>query len=272
MPITKEDKIRELLKLPRQSNIKYLYKYRSMQSTKLVERLENLFINNEIYLSSPTSFNDPFECRPNITIHKGNLKRRQYIKKMIQDNFPFATKKEKESHIKKAMIMINNKEYQKDLYEQFIRTIGIYSLTAKNDDLLMWSHYSDGHRGICIEFDAAKGISLFGQALEVHYAEEYPIVNTMDFGNPEEFRKALLTKSNHWEYEREWRILKTAHNGGPGIRNFQADLLTGVILGTLISHEHKDMILDWISKYPTRINVYQAKINETKYKLDIEPI
>lgn len=140
------------------------------------------------------------------------------------------------------------------------------------DDILMWSHYTDGHKGLCLEFDPTKEITLFGQALKVRYSYDYPSVNIINIGEPEEFRKALLTKSKHWEYEQEWRIVKPKDEGGQGIHRFQPELLTGVILGALISPEDKDKVLNWVKNYPTNITLYQAKISRTKYQLDIEPI
>lgn len=32
---------------------------------------------------------------------------------------------------------------------------GIACFSAKVDDLLMWSHYADGHRGFCLEFEGS---------------------------------------------------------------------------------------------------------------------
>ncbi|MBU4356726.1 MAG: hypothetical protein KJ822_15515, partial [Proteobacteria bacterium] len=74
------------------------------------------------------------------------------------------------------------------------------------------------------------------------------------------------------EYEEEWRVIKTEPEGGPGLRQFRPEILTGVIFGALISSKHKQKIMDWILKYPTKIVLYQARINETKYQLNIEPI
>ena len=48
--------------------------------------------------------------------------------------------------------------------------------------------------------------------------------------------------------------------------------LSGVILGALIHDDKKKIILDWVSKYPTKITIYQANINNTKYQLDIKKV
>jgi hypothetical protein len=268
--VSREEQIEELINNIMECNIKYLYKYRSMKSPELVQRLEEIFKNNYIYLSDPTSFNDPFECRPILTIPKSMLKRDFYIKNMIRTQFPLENKKEQNKLIKEAKFQINNSDYQEHVYREFIKTIGIYSLSEKNNDILMWGHYANAHKGLCIEFDASQVNILFGLALKVYYSDKYPIVNTFDLDKPEEFQKALLTKSNHWDYEKEWRILKLSDAGGPGKHYLSPELITGVIMGALISPQDKERVLGWVSNYPTKINIYQATINRTEYKLDIE--
>jgi len=48
----------------------------------------------------------------------------------------------------------------------------LYCLTPDPCSTLMWSHYADNHRGICLEFDTTN--PLFSDALEVAYRSEYP--------------------------------------------------------------------------------------------------
>jgi Protein of unknown function (DUF2971) len=170
-------------------------------------------------------------------------------------------------------IILNDVERMNKIYEDFIKDIGIYCLSAINNDILMWSHYSDGHRGICLEFDTTQNVILFDIAFKVYYNDEYNCVDINNIGsNSDEYKKCLLTKSKHWEYEKEWRILKPEELGGPGEYNFVHELLTGVILGALISSEDKEKVLSWMKKYPTKLALYQAKINRIKYQLDIESI
>jgi len=75
-------------------------------------------------------------------------------------------------------------------------------------------------QGVCLEFDAIHDAlfidrMLFGQAIKVIYSEKRPVLNVIDIGEPKEYQKALLTKSTHWCYEEEWRIIKTPGEGGP---------------------------------------------------------
>ena len=48
--------------------------------------------------------------------------------------------------------------------------------------------------------------------------------------------------------------------------------MTGVIFGAMIEEDNKNVILEWVKNYPEKITLYQAKINKTSYRLDIERI
>ena len=40
------------------------------------------------------------------------------------------------------------------IQEYLINNIGIFSLSKVPDNILMWSHYADSHKGIVLEFDS----------------------------------------------------------------------------------------------------------------------
>lgn len=274
MNTIREEQIKESLKTPELCRVRKLYRYRSMKNREL----EGIFTRREILLPRPIDFNDPFECRPRLSVYNSGLKRNLFIKERVRKIIASDNRKERRELLKEYDRRLrSNPDIIENAYEEFLKTTGIYCLSERNDDILMWSHYSYGHRGLCIEFDAILDTKimetmLVGQALKVNYGEERPTVNVMEFGQPKTYQKALLTKANHWEYEQEWRVIKTELEGGPGLRYFRPEVLTGVIFGALIYPEDKHKIMDWILKYPTKITLYQARINETKYKLDIEPI
>jgi hypothetical protein len=245
----------------------FLYKYSSAST----QGLEKIFQQREIYFNGLNTFNDPFECKRVLISHKNEFKRDLYFKELTRDSFPNLDKKAFKKIKKDAIRKTTNPDLLKQFYDNVISNIGIYCLSEKKNDLLMWAHYSDSHQGVCLEFKTMKN-SLFAQAFPVIYQEDYPKVNIMDLENPEEFRKALLTKSSEWSYEMEWRILMMEQDGGLGYYPFLPELLSGVIFGIRISNENKEKVKTWIEKYPTKISIYQAKLNDRKYLLDIVKI
>ena len=73
--------------------------------------------------------------------------------------------------------------------------IGCFS--SIKDNMLMWSHYANYHRGICIAYDY--NYKNHGKLL-------YPVSYQQEFGDVQE---AKLIKHSGWSYEHEWRIILT---------------------------------------------------------------
>jgi len=257
----------KLVQVIRPYPVEYLYKYRSMTSMGI----ENVFRKMQIFLTDVTKFNDPFECRPVLTFHQSSHKREIYLKQLTKERFPNADKRALKKLMKGKGPLLTNQRTLRRAYDDFVSTVGIYCLSEKNDDLLMWAHYSDSHRGLCLGFDSSKEGTLFWEAFKIVYQEDYPTVNLMAMDRGEEFRKALLTKSVHWTYEQERRIIKMEDEGGAGLYTFSPQLLLSVIFGALMSSQDKELVMKWIKDFPTKISLYQASLNERKYQLDIIP-
>lgn len=265
--MSSQEEAAKLVKIIRPYDVPTLYKYRSMEA----KGLEDIFQQKKIYLNDVTQFNDPFDCRPSLTAHESSLKRNQYLKESLKSRFPKIDKRQLQKLMKAVKPKSTDGEVLRSTYDNFLNTVGIYCLSEKKDNLLMWSYYSDAHRGLCLEFDSAHKNTLFWEAFKVEYQEDYPVVNIMDIGKSDMFQKALLTKSSHWKHEQEWRILKTHSAGGPGHYEFAPELLTGIIFGALMTAEHKKTISDWLSRFPKKVTIYQASLNSSRYSLDITP-
>lgn len=151
------------------------------------------------------------------------------------------------------------KQLQRDLDE-----VGILSLSAENDHVLMWSHYADYHKGICLRFKA-KGS--FGEAHRVRYVPERRPIDLLH-RDREALVDAVLTKAEFWRYEQEWRIVDPYN--GPGSRGFAPELLDAVILGANIRDEDEAMVREWVAKRP--IAFLRARIDDERYRMKIIPI
>lgn len=74
-----------------------------------------------------------------------------------------------------------------------------------NNNVLMWSHYADSHKGMVLEFDTK--LSPFDKAIPIKYKshlsqDEYPNLFNDDYYFPWYEFKGLP-----WQYEKEWRII-----------------------------------------------------------------
>jgi hypothetical protein len=63
---------------------------------------------------------------------------------------------------------------------------------------LLWSHYADKHRGICLGFDVVEG-----GLKRIAYVADRPILRVPP--TEESINELLFTKFLDWQYEEEWR-------------------------------------------------------------------
>jgi hypothetical protein len=89
---------------------------------------------------------------------------------------------------------------------------GILSLAERWNCPLMWSHYANEHRGLCIEYDT--GDHAFDKLEPVDYTRARSIkvselihwkVNRSDAAERSILATYFFAKAPQWRYEREWR-------------------------------------------------------------------
>ena len=112
---------------------------------------------------------------------------------------------------------------------------GLFCFSRNWHNPVLWAHYSDNHKGLCLGFDASDT-----QCTPVIYiAQPYPLTNEMmiqavtnhdlEFAN-----KMLYSKCDHWAYEEEIRIWLSLEDRPRGhyFKDFDKDLrLAEVIVG-----------------------------------------
>ncbi len=247
-----------------------LYKYQAF-STKSLENLKNA----TLFCSRPERFNDPFDCA--IRINKTQLDDDDFARV-----FEWYKHELSSSEIARAKYIEGEQpspQFREEVERSFtlafdtrmrenLRNRGIACLTARVDQVLMWSHYADGHRGFCLEFDTA--FEPFSKALEVRYSADVPTVNPVDellTGDGGALLDMVLTKSDHWAYEEEWRIL---HVEPDTAYTYPWKSLTGVYFGPGMLFVHKEIISLVLRDSPTQL--YEVQRGEAEFRLHIERV
>ena len=101
-------------------------------------------------------------------------------------------------------------------YDYLLDSIKVACLTTDNKNTVMWGHYSDKHRGICIEYDISPLLDKNRNDFlirKINYDKTAIInENIANINNIELYDLNLLMdlfsiKSKEWEYENEYRIL-----------------------------------------------------------------
>ncbi len=165
---------------------------------------------------------------------------------------------------------INDMEYKIGISSAELFKIGCLCTDYKNR--LMWSHYADGHKGFCVEYDFSNcdDETLNDLPLPVIYTTNRPLIpwkaafektpqNMQEASN--EIILALLTKDNAWKYENEWHVFINANEPA----DHKMPRVSCIYLGALISDKNRDNILK-IAK-EKNIPVKQMKVDRGQYDL-----
>lgn len=254
----------------------YLYRYRDVSKEHSFHELEH----SELYFSSPKDFNDPFDCH-NLFSFDGATDRdwRNLLDIIFKVNEPELSEILRSMKID-AIIKsghTNNQTTLNGLREEWDSALnshnneyGIVCMSSRNNDILMWSHYSDGHKGYCLKFNS-KILSQLYFGKEVSYRNSYPKLK--EFIGDEQISNLLIsTKSAHWKYEKEYRYIISPVNE---VRNmkFPTEALEGVIFGCNISEESKEKIKALLkSNGFEKASVHQAVKAVNTYSLKIEQL
>jgi hypothetical protein len=123
------------------------------------------------------------------------------------------------------------------LVEKFHPLWGIISFSEKIHDPVVWSHYSDSHRGIAIGFDYALNDSL----LQMTYPTGRPTIDVYAVPgmSESELKRMLLqilsAKAPSWIYEQEHRVIvelsKCREHEGRYFEKIPEDFMKHVVLG-----------------------------------------
>lgn len=229
---------------------KSLFKYQPFSEQTLTNLLEQT-----LYFSSPLDFNDPYDCA--ISTQVGGTLTVEEVDELLQ---ALRTKMTPTPELLKGIDLLDHGERCDLLIEgatiilnnglqEFYASGGVACFTESNDNLLMWSHYANGGRGICLEFDT--GYDPFLKIRKVEYMSEIPIIQAKslmidDDLNP--YVDMFCMKSDHWAYEKEWRSLHKTENTS---WVYQTQALKAVYFGSEMKQTHRELIgLILASKYP----------------------
>ncbi|WP_392665070.1 DUF2971 domain-containing protein [Amaricoccus sp. B4] len=219
-----------------------LYKYRAFSNLTL-----DMLVSDSLFFADPTTFNDPLDTNPTLEadlpveklerivttfVERRVTAEMEAAAKTIRYQGPKTLSRIKTLSQKKAADTITDIAYhatnpdyefpnphkallkswiERELLRQYEK--GLVSLAQRAACPLMWSHYGDQHRGLCLGYsvqeDDAK--SLHKVAYGGSRLVKISLVERMLDGDEEARRlvddAVLLRKAKSWSYEREWRLI-----------------------------------------------------------------
>jgi len=278
-----------------------------------ISRLEQVLRDNLIRYSPIGSFNDLFEGRPKVTgITQLNEKSNYFgpdpmpSQDAISDVYDLVPNDVKPLITYGEMMLIakyleeikisGKGKFPKDMGTfaiDFItrdidKKIGVLCLSEVPDSILMWAHYGQQHSGFVLEFDghhpyfheAEESDISFDQLCRVQYRDTRPSIFLKEVSPIDLF----LTKSSHWSYECEWRLLrsfddKTVSDKGENdtqihLFSFPAEAITGIILGARTKKQNYLDVKRIIGskKDLGHISIKRALADATHFHLEISSV
>lgn len=102
---------------------------------------------------------------------------------------------------KRARVVV--KHAQKRLSETF----GLVCMSKTWQNPVMWAHYGDKHRGVCLGFDVLDTIPYEVQYTPTRLTHLLGDIPTLADMNHDALDALMTTKYEDWSYEQEWRII-----------------------------------------------------------------
>ena len=226
-----------------------IYKYRGGNFERDLKSIEE----NYFYASPFEKLNDPCE-----TLIDNNLFKKQI--KLVEKLF--GNRNLNELNLAKNTI--------ERIFEKRKKIVGIYSLSKTFNDELLWSHYSDNHKGFCIEYDLKSLKESYEEYEDIYmfsvkYRKRPPKLNLLNINHKIRVNaiiKLTKFKSKRWNYEKEFRIVL----GKFGEKKYNANCVTSIYLGINMPENQKEVMLEKLKN--RNIKFYQMSQKRNLYEFE----
>jgi len=174
-----------------------------------------------------------------------------------------------------------------DTWSRQLSRLRIICLSETRDNLTMWAHYAARHTGAVIRIRCVKERdSVFLGALPVRYSDEAPFVGTLDqwikhmtgqqrIDYDAHFLKLVTTKSRHWSYEREWRVIDPAcepYTGTPDFDQYWPEEIDEVYFGCRTDDANIDLIMSSVPQELEHVEFFKAGTMKWEFGLEFHKI
>ena len=162
------------------------------------------------WLTNPADFNDPFDCN------------------------------------KTVIVDYEHPEHLKDKARNYFEDVGICSFSDRQNNPLMWAHYTNNYNGIMLEFsfNEFEGFLFPERFKSLEWKKViYPTrITGLHKGFPLSEMILLTSKIKNWEYENEWRIIAKLENTENRYLPFPREALKNIYIGHNLFDNHSSEV------------------------------
>lgn len=226
--------------------------------------LESL-VRSQLYFARPETLNDPYDCQVDLL-------------KALERAIFLASGAQKEA-LQQAI-------QRRPIFDQInndIKDFGVCSFSASPENQVLWAHYGDEHRGICLTYTIPEefvngtnkiigfsGVN-YGNDLLTEFFLNYQFdkVGT-ELGDFEmEAMKMVLTiKSEDWGYEEEVRMIR--QESGP--MEIPSEFLTQVCFGLRTSKRDKGFVSELVKGKYAKVVFAEFQPGESNFEFRVVEI
>lgn len=253
-----------------------LYKYRSFDVRSLT-----MVTDHGLFFANPRYFNDPLDCSLSIYPDINPKKLSELLKSLMgperedewnHDVACAIRHATEEGDIKVPgkprdyLIRMLTGHIEAEVSREFDAK-GVLSFSETWESVLMWSHYADEHRGICLEFDTSElphpnlaPVRYDGdRSVKASDVYAWRVVNDSPSGATV-FDSHFHSKAPDWHYEQEWRDI--AAKPGP-CGDYR---ISGICFGFRCEHAVKVAVSKMLGRN-SDVDLYEVWMSPDNYEL-----
>ncbi len=251
-------------------NVPIIYQYSSFEGAKA------LLENSTLLIKNPSIFNDPYDC--DLDLIKFDSTSNFQLEKAIE-NF---NKKRKSKEPKSTSDFSNlTKEeitntFKNVVFPAYSKKIAVTCFSELYNNMLMWSHYTYSHKGICIGFKltelykdlSAKHPNLLSM-IRVNYTNQY---EQKDYF--EDIHSSLYhwirTKSEDWAYEKEIRFLfinQELDTNLSKLVKFEREVISEIFLGSKMDKAEQNFFIEYCKNFLPDAKIYKMRKQTKTFNL-----
>ncbi len=198
-----------------------LFKFRSIN-----KYLIDTLVKGTVYCAQPIHLNDPFDCQVD-------------IKKAVANAISRLSGKKKQNLVK-----LSKAKGLFDKIQEDIKRVGICSFSLALKEPLLWSHYANEHKGLCLTYEipgqfffdpsnniiGVSPVDYDVNPLTEWFIEIEPEKAGTDLNEfaIELLEKILTIKGKDWRYEQEIRIIRYNEGALPVPKDFLKQVCFGM--------------------------------------------
>jgi hypothetical protein len=282
-----------------------------------LETALKVIANQSLRWSSPLKFNDPFDHQIGFTFEFDGKEIGQAVHREME-RIVFGGKKEfqepslltqlalhlqgisdrlpkdaiMEDFAKAALNIADNFQHHvarlHSAIQEHLSHSRVLCISERNDNVVMWSHYAEEHRGVVLKLRCIDELdNTLLAARQVVYSRQFPM-----FPSLEQYARHLtgeeplnltalswdiaFTKHSDWAYEKEWRVHMPLLNEPPGdgytLFKKHPSVFGAVYLGCRMAREDRDRVLAAVEEHIPHAQAFQAKRSETSFDIAFEEV